>query len=123
MRALVSGGAGFLGSHLCQRLVAEGHDVVCYDSLMTGSRDNLGGLEGQPGFTFRRHDVTEDLDVDGSLDWILHFASPASPRDYLEHPIDTLKVGSLGTLNCLELAKSRGAGSCSHRRPKSTVTP
>jgi dTDP-glucose 4,6-dehydratase len=110
MRALVTGGAGFLGSHLCERLVAEGHEVLCYDSLMTGSRDNLAGLEANPSFTFRQHDVTRHLDVDGRVDWVLHFASPASPRDYLEHPIHTLKVGALGTLNCLGLAKARGAG-------------
>jgi dTDP-glucose 4,6-dehydratase len=79
MRALVTGGAGFLGSHLCERLVAEGHEVLCLDSLMTGSRDNLRGLEGNPSFTFRQHDVTRQLDVDGSVDWVLHFASPASP--------------------------------------------
>ncbi|TMK46779.1 MAG: SDR family oxidoreductase [Actinobacteria bacterium] len=110
MRALVTGGAGFLGSHLCERLVAEGHDVLCYDSLMTGSRNNLAALAGNPGFEFRQYDVTRHLDVDGAVDWVLHFASPASPRDYLEHPIHTLKVGALGTLNCLGLAKARGAG-------------
>jgi dTDP-glucose 4,6-dehydratase len=110
MRALVTGGAGFLGSHLCERLVAEGHEVMCYDSLLTGSRDNLAALEGNPSFTFRQYDVTRHIDVDGSVDWVLHFASPASPRDYLEHPIHTLKVGALGTLNCLGLAKARGAG-------------
>ena len=110
MRALVTGGAGFLGSHLCERLVAEGHDVLCYDSLMTGSRDNLASLAGNPSFTFCQYDVTKHLNVDGPVDWVLHFASPASPRDYLEHPIHTLKVGALGTLNCLGLAKARGAG-------------
>jgi dTDP-glucose 4,6-dehydratase len=110
MRALVTGGAGFLGSHLCERLVAEGHDVLCYDSLMTGSRDNLASLAANPSFTFCQYDVTRHLDVDGPVDWVLHFASPASPRDYLEHPIHTLKVGALGTLNCLGLAKTRGAG-------------
>jgi dTDP-glucose 4,6-dehydratase len=110
MRALVTGGAGFLGSHLCERLVAEGHEVVCYDSLMTGTRDNLAALAGNPSFTFRQYDVTKHVDVEGPVDWVLHFASPASPRDYLEHPIHTLKVGALGTLNCLGLAKTRGAG-------------
>src|SRR2546423_4713854 len=110
MRALVTGGAGFLGSHLCERLVADGHEVLCGDSLMTGSRDNLAGREGNPSFTFRQYDVTGHLDVDGPVDWVLHFASPASPRDYLEHPIHTLKVGALGTLNCLGLAKARRAG-------------
>src|SRR2546423_4182109 len=110
MRALVTGGAGFLGSHLCERLVADGHEVLCGDSLMTGSRDNLAALAGNPRFTFRQYDVTRHVDVDGAVDWVLHFASPASPRDYLEHPIHTLKVGALGTLNCLGLAKTRGAG-------------
>ena len=110
MKALVTGGAGFLGSHLCERLVAEGNEVLCYDSLMTGSRDNLAGLEGHSRFAFRQHDVTKHLDIDGLVDWVLHFASPASPRDYLEHPIHTLKVGALGTLNCLGLARAQGAG-------------
>ena len=110
MRTLVTGGAGFLGSHLCERLLADGHEVICYDSLMTGSRDNLAAVEDHPRFVFRQYDVTKHLDVDGPLDWVLHFASPASPLDYREHPIHTLKVGALGTLNCLGLAKARGAG-------------
>ena len=110
MRTLVTGGAGFLGSHLCERLVADGHDVVCYDSLLTGSRDNLAALDGNPRFSFREYDVTTFLEVDGPVDWVLHFASPASPADYLRHPILTLKLGALATLNCLGLARARGAG-------------
>ena len=113
MKVLVTGGAGFLGSHLCERLVADGHEVWCYDSLLTGSLDNLASLIGldSPGrFTFRRVDVTGPIAFEGPLDVVLHFASPASPRDYLDHPIHTLKVGALGTLNCLGLAKAKGAG-------------
>jgi dTDP-glucose 4,6-dehydratase len=110
MRILVTGGAGFLGSHLCERLVAEGHEVVCYDSLITGETANLDALAGNKSFSYRHFDVTKYVDLDGDLDWVMHFASPASPVDYLEHPIHTLKVGALGTLNCLGLAKAKGAG-------------
>jgi dTDP-glucose 4,6-dehydratase len=108
-RALVTGGAGFLGSHLCDRLIADGWDVVCVDSLLTGESDNLAHLRDAAGFRFVAHDVTEPLDVDGSVDAVLHLASPASPRDYLEWPIETLRVGSIGTLNMLEFASSVGA--------------
>lgn len=110
MRILVTGGAGFLGSHLCERLVAEGHEVLCYDSLLTGDTANIKGLWENDRFTFTEYDVTNYVGVDGHLDWVMHFASPASPLDYLEHPIHTLKVGALGTLNCLGLAKAKGAG-------------
>ena len=113
MRILVTGGAGFLGSHLCERLVADGHRTWCYDSLLTGSLDNLAsliGLDASGTFTFRHVDVTGPIAFEGPLDWVLHFASPASPRDYLDHPIHTLKVGALGTLNGLGLAKAKGAG-------------
>jgi dTDP-glucose 4,6-dehydratase len=106
---LITGGAGFLGSHLCDRLIDEGHDVVCVDNLITGNRDNIAHLFGNPGFTFVRHDVTEYIYVAGPLDHILHFASPASPIDYLELPIQTLKVGALGTHKALGLAKDKGA--------------
>jgi dTDP-glucose 4,6-dehydratase len=129
-----------VGSHLCERLVADGHDTWCYDSLLTGSLDNLAALtgggpgsgqgrepaappdgepaaqrdrEGRAGggrFTFQQADVTEPIAFEGPLDWVLHLASPASPRDYLDHPIHTLEVGALGTLHALRLARSRGAG-------------
>jgi dTDP-glucose 4,6-dehydratase len=105
----VTGGAGFLGSHLCERLLAEGYDVVCVDNLITGSEDNLRPLERHEGFTMLRQDVTEHLDVPGRVDAVLHFASPASPDDYLRYPIQTLKVGALGTHVTLGLAKAKGA--------------
>ena len=109
MRVLVTGGAGFLGSHLCERLVADGHEVACYDSLLTGSLTNLAVLEGHPGFSFRQHNVNDFIDVEGDLAWVLHFASPASPADYFRHPIHTMKLGSAGTLNCLGVARAHGA--------------
>jgi len=109
MRVLVTGGAGFIGSHLCDFFVRQGHDVVCMDNFITGSPDNIAHLLGRPGFTFVHHNVTEYIDVPGSLDWVLNFASPASPRDYLELPIQTLKVGALGTHRTLGLAKAKGA--------------
>ncbi|HEX2057796.1 MAG TPA: UDP-glucuronic acid decarboxylase family protein [Actinomycetota bacterium] len=108
--AVVTGGAGFLGSHLCERLVGEGWRVVCLDSLLTGDAGNVASLRGEDRFRFEERDVTHALDVDGDVDWVLHFASPASPRDYLDLPIETLEVGSLGTLNALRLAHAKGAG-------------
>ncbi len=108
-RSLITGGAGFLGSHLCDRLIAEGHEVICMDNLITGSTDNVGHLFGNPRFQFIQHDVSNYIYVEGRLDYILHFASPASPIDYLKLPIQTLKVGSLGTHKALGLAKSKGA--------------
>lgn len=110
MRIVVTGGAGFVGSHLCERLVAESSDVVCLDSMLTGSSDNLRTLRGHDLFDFRTHDVIGSVEVEGEVDWVLHFASPASPKDYLDHPIKTLQVGSAATFNCLELARSKGAG-------------
>ncbi|HQY94912.1 GDP-mannose 4,6-dehydratase, partial [Caldilinea sp.] len=109
MRILVTGGAGFLGSHLCDRLLAEGHDVIAMDNLITGSTDNISHLASNRRFQFIHHDVTNYIYLKGSLDAILHFASPASPIDYLELPIQTLKVGSLGTHNALGLALAKGA--------------
>ncbi|MEZ5989664.1 MAG: UDP-glucuronic acid decarboxylase family protein [Planctomycetota bacterium] len=108
-RALVTGGAGFLGSHLCDRLLGEGLEVVCMDNLLTGDLANIEHLFGREGFTFVKQDVTQYLHVPGRLDYVLHFASPASPIDYLELPIQTLKVGSLGTHKALGLAKEKGA--------------
>ncbi len=109
MRVLITGAAGFLGSHLVDRFLADGHSVIGMDNLITGNLDNLSHLANEPRFDFIRHDVTTFIDAPGSLDGVLHFASPASPVDYLELPIQTLKVGSLGTHNALGLAKARDA--------------
>ena len=109
MRILVTGGAGFLGSHLCDRLLAEGHHVIAMDNLLTGNTDNIAHLAGNKRFSFIEHDVTNYIYIKDQLDAILHFASPASPVDYLELPIQTLKVGSLGTHNALGLALAKGA--------------
>ena len=107
--SVVTGGAGFLGSHLCDRLLAEGHRVIAVDNLITGNPDNISHLEGRSDFRFVQHDVTVHLDLGEPVDNVLHFASPASPIDYLELPIQTLKVGSLGTHNMLGLAMAAGA--------------
>jgi dTDP-glucose 4,6-dehydratase len=109
MRVLITGGAGFIGSHLCQFFLGLGARVVCMDNFITGSPDNIAHLEGRPDLTLIRHDVTQFIDVAGPLDWVLHFASPASPRDYLELPIQTLKVGALGTHRALGVAKDKRA--------------
>jgi dTDP-glucose 4,6-dehydratase len=109
MRAVVTGGAGFLGSHLCERLVQEGWEVVCLDNLVTGDEENLRHLAGHPGLQLVRHDVSRFIHVDGPVDYVLHFASPASPVDYLRLPIPTLKVGALGTHNTLGLALAKKA--------------
>ncbi|MFO0891323.1 MAG: UDP-glucuronic acid decarboxylase family protein [Isosphaeraceae bacterium] len=106
---MITGGAGFIGSHLCERFLAEGHDVVCVDNLLTGSMKNVAHLESHPRFRFVRHNISEPIEIDGPVENILHFASPASPADYLAHPIPTLKVGSLGTHNALGLAKAKDA--------------
>jgi dTDP-glucose 4,6-dehydratase len=108
-RVVVTGGAGFLGSHLAERLLDRGDRVMVVDNLVTGSIDNISHLFGREGFTFQRHDVSSHVHVAGPVDAVLHLASPASPRDYLELPIQTLKVGSLGTHNCLGMAKDKGA--------------
>jgi dTDP-glucose 4,6-dehydratase len=107
--SLVTGGAGFLGSHICERLLAEGHEVICVDNLITGNRANIASLAANDRFRLLEHDVTVPLHLDEPIDNILHFASPASPIDYLELPIQTLKVGSLGTHNTLGIAKAKGA--------------
>jgi dTDP-glucose 4,6-dehydratase len=107
--SIVTGGAGFLGSHLCDRLLAEGHSVVCIDNLITGDTANIAHLLGDQRFRFVQYDVTNYLFVDGTVDYVFHFASPASPIDYLKFPIQTLKVGSLGTHKALGLAKEKRA--------------
>lgn len=107
--AVVTGGAGFLGSHLCDRLIKENISVICIDNLLTGNIENISHLLGNEKFTFIKHDVTNYIYVSGKVDYVLHFASPASPIDYLELPIQTLKVGSLGTHKALGLAKDKGA--------------
>jgi dTDP-glucose 4,6-dehydratase len=108
MRVLVTGGAGFVGSHLCDALLAEGNDVVCVDNLLTGSLRNIAHLKNESRFEFVQRDVNEPYDV-GRVDYVFHFASPASPVDYMEHGIDTLKVGSLGSFHSLDLAKKYSA--------------
>jgi dTDP-glucose 4,6-dehydratase len=109
MRVLVTGGAGFIGSHLCDRFLQEGHEVICLDNLITGNTDNIAHLAGHPKFSFIKHDVTNYIFAEGKIEAILHFASPASPADYLQYPIQTLKVGSLGTHKALGLAKEKKA--------------
>jgi dTDP-glucose 4,6-dehydratase len=104
MRVLVTGGAGFLGSHLCDALLAQGDSVVCADNLLTGRMENIAHLRNEPRFEFREHDVSQPFDF-GKVDYVFHFASPASPVDYLQHAIETLRVGSFGTMNCLEVAR------------------
>jgi dTDP-glucose 4,6-dehydratase len=108
-RAVVTGGAGFLGSHLCDSLIERGYEVLCLDNLLTGNVENIGHLLNHPKFKYSRQDVTEYISVDGPVHAVLHFASPASPVDYLEMPIQTLKVGSLGTHKALGLAKAKNA--------------
>lgn len=109
MRILITGAAGFLGSHLSDRFLKEGHQVIGMDNLLTGNTDNIAHLAGNPDFTFVRYDVTHYIYIEGPLDAVLHFASPASPIDYLNYPIQTLKVGALGTHNALGVAKAKGA--------------
>lgn len=108
-RVLITGGAGFIGSHLCDLLIKKGYNVLCMDSLITGSRRNIKHLLESKNFKFVKHDVTKYINVKGKIDYVLHFASPASPIDYLKYPIQTLKVGSLGTHNALGVAKEKKA--------------
>ncbi len=110
MRILVTGGAGFIGSHLCERLLGDGHTVIAMDNLLTGNIDNIAHLVGIEEFSFIKHDVTNYIFIQGNLDFVFHLASPASPIDYLNYPIQTLKVGSLGTHKTLGLAKEKNAG-------------
>lgn len=109
MRVLITGGAGFIGSHLCDRFLKEGHSVIAMDNLITGNTDNIAHLAGNPNFKFIHHDVSEYIYVPGHIDAVMHFASPASPIDYLKYPIQTLKVGAMGTHNALGLAKAKSA--------------
>lgn len=109
MRIVLTGGAGFIGSHMTDRLIAEGHRVVVVDNLITGYEQNLSHQRHHPHLEFVRHDVSEPFEIPGEVDWILHFASPASPIDYLKLPLETLKVGSYGTHHALELARAKGA--------------
>jgi len=109
VRVLITGGAGFLGSHLCDRFLAEGHTVIAMDNLITGNTRNIAHLAGNPNFSFIKHDITNYIYISGQIDAVLHFASPASPIDYLKLPIQTLKVGALGTHNALGLALAKGS--------------
>ncbi len=109
MRAIITGGAGFLGSHLCDLFIEKGWEVVCLDNLVTGADSNISHLLSHPRFSFVKQDVSQYIDIAGSVDAVLHFASPASPPDYLKFPIQTLKVGALGTHNALGLAKAKGS--------------
>src|SRR4051812_39641556 len=109
MQILVAGAAGFIGAHMCDRLLSEGHEVIALDNFITGSAGNVAHLCGRPGFEFIRQDITQPFDLDRRLDCVVNMASPASPKDYLEHPIETLDVGSAGTRRMLELARAKGA--------------
>ncbi|MBK8135450.1 MAG: SDR family oxidoreductase [Chloroflexi bacterium] len=109
MRVVIAGGAGFIGSHLCDRYLSDGHSVIAIDNLITGNANNVSHRANNPHFQLKIHDICEPFEVDGTIDLVLNFASPASPVDYLEHPLATLKVGSYGTHNTLELARVKGA--------------
>jgi dTDP-glucose 4,6-dehydratase len=109
LRTVITGGAGFIGSHLCERFLAEGDQVICVDNLITGSESNIAHLLDNPNFSYLKHNLSESLDIDGPVDNVLNFACPASPADYMAHPIATLEVGSKGTQNALELAKVKNA--------------
>lgn len=109
MRVVITGGAGFIGSHLCERFLGDGYEVIALDNLITGAEANIAPLRKNPKFSFIEHDVSKEINIDGPVDIVLHFASPASPIDYLKYPIQTLKVGSLGTHNTLGLAKAKNS--------------
>jgi len=109
LRIVIAGAAGFIGSHFCDRLLAEGHTVVAIDNFLTGNPANLEHVADQPGFAFQEWDITRPFTIEGQIDAVANLASPASPKDYLEHPIETLDVGSIGTRNMLELAREKGA--------------
>ncbi|MFA5099684.1 MAG: UDP-glucuronic acid decarboxylase family protein [Candidatus Omnitrophota bacterium] len=109
MNIVLTGGAGFLGSHLCRRFIKDKHRVICVDNFITGTQENIKDLIGNKRFQMIRHDITKPLYIDGKVDWVMHFASPASPKDYLKHPIKTIKVGTLGTHTCLGIAKEKKA--------------
>jgi dTDP-glucose 4,6-dehydratase len=109
MNILVTGGAGFLGSHLCRRLLDDGNYVICLDNLITGALSNIKDIKKNSNFRFIKHDISKHIKIKNKLDWVMHFASPASPKDYLEYPIKTIKVGTLGTHNCLGIAKAHKA--------------
>ena len=123
MRILVTGGAGFVGSHLCEHLLTSGHEVVALDNLLTGARSNLDGLSQHPSFQFVEADVTAGIPIDGTFDRVYHLASPASPIDYVELPFETLYVGSDGTRACLERAHADGARFLVARPRRCTATP
>ena len=122
MRILITGGAGFIGSHLCDKLLSEGHEVICMDNLITGDTANIDHIRDKR-FSFIQYDVTNYIYADGKIDAILHFASPASPIDYLELPIQTLKVGSLGTHKALGLAKRKAQGFSLLQHQRFTAIP
>lgn len=109
MKILITGGAGFIGSHLCKRMLKDKHSVICLDNFITGAEENITDISDNPRFKLIRHDISRSLEINENIDWVLHFASPASPKDYLKYPIKTLKAGTLGTHNCLGIAKAHKA--------------
>lgn len=108
-KVLISGGSGFVGSHLCDKFIAEGYEVVCLDNFLTGRTENVEEIQDRPEFELLRWDVTQPPEIHGPLDYVLHFASSASPKDYAKYPLETLQAGSIGTANLLEVARAKGA--------------